>query len=58
MLHKVQQWQGTVRIWVNDDHVVRGPEKRLWTERADAVWAVAEDWTANSQELEPSLGGC
>ena len=23
-------------------------------ERADAVWPVAENWTADSQELEPS----
>ena len=55
VLHKVQQWQGTVRIWVDNDNdnVVRGLEKRLGTERADAVWAVAEDRTADSQELEP-----
>ena len=43
MLHKVRQWRGTIRIWVDNDNVVRGLEKRLGIERADAVWAVAEN---------------
>ena len=43
-----------VRIWVDNDNVVRGLEKRLGIERADAVWAVAENWPADSHELEPS----
>ena len=54
VLHKVRQWEGTVRIWVDNDNVVRGLEKRLGIERADAVWAVAENWAADSEELEPS----
>ena len=43
-----------MRIWVDNDNVVRGLEKRLGIERADAVWAVAEDWAADSQEMESS----
>ena len=54
VLDKVQQWQGTMRIWMDNDNVARGLEKRLGTERADAVRIVAEDWTADSQEMEPS----
>ena len=54
VLHKVRKWKGTVRIWVDNDNVVRGLEKRLGIVRADAVWAVAETWGADSQELEPS----
>jgi ribonuclease HI len=54
VLHKVRQWKGTVRVWVDNDNVVRGLEKRLGIERADAVWAVAENWSADSEELEPS----
>ena len=41
VLHKVRQWKGTVKLWVDNDNVVRGLEKRLGVERADAVWAVA-----------------
>ena len=33
---------------------MRGLEKRLGIERADAVWAVAENWSADSQEVESS----
>ena len=44
----MRQWKGTMRIWVDNDNVVRGLEKRLWIERADAVWAVAENWSAGS----------
>ena len=59
VMHKVRQWQGTVKIWVDNDNVVRGLEKRLGIERADAVWSVAEDWAADSQGLEGSTrGGC
>ena len=54
VLHKVRQWKGTVRLWVDNGNVVRGLEKRLGVERANAVWAVAKNWGANSQELEPS----
>merc|ERR1711966_86573 len=54
VLHKVRQWKGTVRVWVDNDNVVRGLEKRLGIERADAVWAVAENWSADSEEMEPS----
>ena len=54
VLHKVRQWEGTMRIWVDNDNVVRGLEKRLGIERPDAVWAVAENWAAGSVELEPS----
>ena len=53
-MHKVRQWKGTVRIWIDNDNVVRGLEKRLGIERANAIWAVAENWAADSQELEPS----
>ena len=53
VLHKVRQWQGTTRICVDNDNVMRGLEKRLGIERADAVWSVAEDWAADSHELEP-----
>ena len=38
---------------MNTVNVVRGLEKRLGTERADAVWSVAENWAADSQELGP-----
>ena len=41
--------------WVDNDNVVRVLEKRLGIERADAVWAVAENWAADSQELEPPI---
>ena len=41
-------------IWVDIDNVARGLEKRLGSEKAGAVWARAADWTAGSQELEPS----
>ena len=54
VLHTVQQWQGIVMIWVGNGNVIRDLEKRHGIERADAVWAVVEDWTADSQELEPS----
>jgi hypothetical protein len=54
VLHKVQQRPGTMRIWVDNDNLVRGLEKMLGIERADSVWAVAEDWTADSREMEPS----
>ena len=54
VMHKVRQWQGTVRVWVDNDNVVKGLEKRLGIERPDAVWTVAEDWAADSQELESS----
>ena len=50
----VRQWGGTVRIWVGNDNVVRGLEERLGVERADAVWALAENWSSDSQEVEPS----
>ena len=43
VLHKVREWEGTVRIWVDNDNVVRGLEKRLGIERADAVWARSEN---------------
>ena len=50
----MRQWEGTViiRIWVDSDNVVRGLEKRLGIERAGAVWAVAESWSSDSQEME------
>ena len=54
VLHKVRQWEGTVRIWVDNDNVVRGLEKRLGIERVDAIWTVAENWAADSEELEPN----
>ena len=50
VLHKVKEWEGTVRIWVDNDNVVRGLEKRLGVERADAVWARSEDWAGSTQE--------
>ena len=43
VMHKVRKWQGTVRIWVDSDNVVRGLKKRLGIESPNAVWAVAED---------------
>ena len=36
VLHKVKEWHGTVRIWVDNDNVVRGLAKRLGIERAEA----------------------
>ena len=54
VVHKVRQWEGTVRIWVDNDNVVRGMRKRLGIERADTVWAVAKNWAADLQDLEPS----
>ena len=39
---------------MNNDNVVRGLENRLGIERTDAVLAVAEDLTADSQMMEPS----
>ena len=41
VLHRARQWKGVVRLWVDNANVVRGLEKRLGIERADAVWAVA-----------------
>ena len=41
-------------IWIDNANVVRGLEKRLGIERADAVWAVAENWSADSHEVESS----
>ena len=41
-----------MRLWVDNDNVMRGLEKRMTIDRADAVWAVAENWAADSQELE------
>ena len=60
VLHNVRQLGYIVRIWVDNDNVVRGLEKRLGNERADAVWSVAENWSADSQEvdqLESATGG-
>ena len=37
VLHTVKEWGGTVRMWMDNDNVVRGLEKRLGVERADAV---------------------
>ena len=54
VMHKVRQLRGTVEIWVDNDNVVRGLEERLGVERAHAVWAVAENLAAASQEVEPS----
>ena len=50
VLHKVREWEGTVRIWVDNDNVVRGPEKRLGIERAGAVWARSDDWSVSALE--------
>ena len=50
----MRQWGGTIRIWVGNDNAVRGLEKRLGNERAGAVWAVAEDWSADPQVVESS----
>ena len=36
-LQKVRQWRDTMRIWVDNDNVVRSLEKGLGIERADAV---------------------
>ena len=43
-----------MRIWVDNDNVVRGLEKRLGIERPEVVWAVAKNWAAGLEELEPS----
>ena len=60
VLHKVQGWGGTVRIWIDNDNVVRGLEKRLGIERADAVWAVSESWAptadAGSDDWRVQMG--
>ena len=50
VLHKVTELRGIVRIWVDNDNVVRGLEKRLGVERADAVWARSEAWAGSTQE--------
>ena len=50
VLYKVSQWEDTMRIWVDNDNVVRGLEKRLDIERADAVWARSEDWAGSALE--------
>ena len=39
-----------MRIWVDNDNVVGGLEKRLGIERADAVWARSENWAGNALE--------
>ena len=49
-LRTVTEWEGTVRIWVDNDNVVRGLEKRLGIERPDAVWARSEDWACSALE--------
>ena len=54
VLHKVREWKGTVRIWVDNDNVIRGLEKRLGIERADAVWARSEDWAGSALGEEES----
>ena len=46
----MRQWRGTIRIWVDNDNVVRVLEERSGTERADAVWEVAENWAGGSEE--------
>ena len=43
-----------MRIWVDNDHVVRGLEKGLGIERVDAVWPMAENWAGDPQVVEPS----
>ena len=59
VLHKVREWKGTIRIWVDNDNVVRGLEKRLGVERADAVWAVADGWFGSAlEERKVTTGGC
>ena len=50
VLHKVSEWKGTVRIWVNNNNVVKGLEKRLGIERADALWARSENWAGSALE--------
>ena len=50
VLHKARQRKGVVRLWGDNDNVVRGMEKRLGIERADAVWAVAENWASGAGE--------
>ena len=50
VLHKVREWEGTVRIWVDNANVVRRLEKRLGIERADAVWARFEDRSGSASE--------
>ena len=52
VLHKVRKWEGTVRIWVDNNNVVRGLEKRLGIERADAVWArsTSKNWFGSALE--------
>ena len=37
MVMMVREWEGTVWIWVDNDNVVRGLEKRLGIEKAGAV---------------------
>ena len=39
-----------MRIGVDNDNVVRGLEKRLGVERADAVWARSENWAGSALE--------
>ena len=57
VLHGVKEWEGTVRIWVDNDNVVRGLEKRLGIERVDAAWARSEDWVDSAPEEGGQLEG-
>ena len=43
VMHRVRLWKCTVRVWVDNENVVKGLEKRLGIERADAMWSAAEN---------------
>ena len=50
-MHKwASGWEGTVRIWVGNDNVVRGLARGLGVEREGAVWARLESWFGSALE--------
>ena len=55
VLHTVREWEGTVRIWVDNVNVVRGRETRLGIKRAVAAWTRSEDWYGSALE---GAAGC
>ena len=42
ILHKTQEWRGVVRLWVDNDNVVKGLERLMGRRGAEAVWEAAE----------------
>ena len=60
VMHKGRQWQGTVRVWVDNDNVVRGLEKRLERETRCSVIrgrGLGSRFPGAGVKLEGSAGG-